>query len=251
MDIALLGSMQIRGETDYRSVSSKKLQVILGTLSISVASPVSSEQLTDELWPEKPLANSRNALQAGIVRLRKLLSQCADEPGAEVLETVAGGYQLNGSLVTTDAARFHALARKGTAELSTDPESAVETLQEALRLWRGPALFDVDGPSCRTEAAALEELRLRVREDIIAAKVSLGSHRDVVSELRQLTIKYPEHEGFCEQLMTVLCREGRQSEALRLYFDTRKRLVTELGVEPGRPLYTLYQKIVSREPVAG
>ena len=251
MQIGVLGSLVICGDISRESVSSRKLKVILGTLSICAGNPISSDQLAEELWGNRPLGNTRNALQAGVLRLRKLIEMCSSLRGGDVVQTVAGGYRLDLPAGGVDAQRFRELAARGSRELPTRPEFAVELLQEALGLWRGPALFDIDGPRCRTEAAALEEVRLRAQEDLISGKLTLGAQRDVVPELRQLTIAHPDRERFCEQLMIALYREGRQSEALRIFLQTRKRLVSELGVEPSPPLRELYQKILSHDSLAG
>ena len=48
--------------------------------------------------------------------------------------------------------------------------------------------------------------------------------------------------------MLALYRSGRQAEALRVYADTRRRLVDELGLEPGQALQQLEQAILRHDP---
>ncbi len=53
-----------------------------------------------------------------------------------------------------DAARFDSLVRDAKRAMPVDPEVAVDTLEDALALWRGPALADLaDQPSLLAEAA--------------------------------------------------------------------------------------------------
>src|SRR5438874_2472894 len=58
-------------------------------------------------------------------------------------------------------------------------------------------------------------------------------------------------EGVCGQLMLALYRDGRQAEALAAYAVARTRLVEEIGIEPGRPLQALQQRILAQDPELG
>jgi DNA-binding SARP family transcriptional activator len=151
-----------------------------------------------------------------------------------------------------DSRRFLDLAAQGAAHVEHQPAKAVQLLEAALGLWRGPALFDVcDGMRCRIEAAQLDERRLSVREDLITAKLANGEERGIVPELRQLAAEHPERERFSEQLMLALYRDGRQTEALDVFHRARRRLASELGLEPGRALRRLYQAILVQDQVLG
>ena len=66
-----------------------------------------------------------------------------------------------------------------------------------------------------------------------------GRHAELVGELTQLAQDHPWRERFHAQLMLALYRCGRQAEALAAYQRTRRMLVDELGVEPGRELRDL------------
>ena len=50
------------------------------------------------------------------------------------------------------------------------------------------------------------------------------------------------------QRMLALYRAGRQAEALDAYRDTRRVLIDQLGIEPGRELRELHQAIVEQDP---
>src|SRR5207244_10025398 len=100
----------------------------------------------------------------------------------------------------------------------------------------------------RTEIERLEDLRLVAIEERIEAELALGQHDTLVSELEALTARHPLRERLRGQLMLALYRSGRQAEALRVYADTRKRLVAELGLEPGAQLKQLEQAILRQDP---
>src|SRR5262249_15043072 len=126
---------------------------------------------------------------------------------------------------------------------------ALVTLESALGLWSGPALADFAYEEfARGEIDRLEELRLVAREERIEAELALGRHDTRIAELDALTATHPLRERPRGQLMLALYRSGRQAEALRVYGDTRRRLVEELGIEPGQPLKQLEQAMLRQDP---
>lgn len=220
-------------------------------LALSPGLPVSHEQLVDELWGPRMISNSRNALQANIARLRRLLeSAIPDRPGEEIVRTAGAGYLLDIPDASVDSQRFLDLARRGLGLVGSAPREAIDLLRQALRQWRGPALLDVqDGSRCRATATHLEEQRLTVQEELIAARLEVGEERGVVHELRQLVAENPGRERFSEHLMLALYRTGRQSEAVSVFHHTSSWLGNELGLSPGRALQRLYQAILVQDHV--
>jgi SARP family transcriptional regulator, regulator of embCAB operon len=248
MEIELLGSVSLRHARRTFGVASRKVRTVLALLALSPDLPLSLDVLADELWADKPVANVRNALQANIARLRKLLFDVTGE--RDVVRTVSSGYLLNVPRESVDAQRFRDLAARGAALLDTDPREAIALLEQALRLWRGPALLDVaDGARCRISAEQLNERRLTVQEDLIAALLRVGEHRGLAHDLRQLVAENPARERLSEYLMLSLYRDGRQSEAVSVFHRTRQWLGAELGLEPGPGLRRLYQSILLQDQV--
>ncbi|MET0233314.1 MAG: AfsR/SARP family transcriptional regulator [Kibdelosporangium sp.] len=246
MRIDLLGPLAVSAPGRRSVVGSRKVRTLLARLALSPGVPVPFDQLVFELWSDQPMGNARNALQANIARLRKILGD------ADLIRTLGSGYLLDVSPQAIDVHRFQYFAEQGTARVTRSPSEAIALLEQALRLWRGPALCDVtDGAWCRAEAARLTERRLTVREDMISARLADPEDRTVVSELKQLVAEHPERERLSEQLMLTLYRSGRQSEALNVFHYTRTRLGKELGLQPSRALRSLYQKILVQDVVLG
>ena len=205
---------------------------------------VSSDRMVDELWGERPPADAQTALQQHVSRLRKLL-----EPHS-VLVTRKPGYMLELAPEAIDLERFRRLAGRGREELEQGrPAQAAQTLREALALWRGRPLADLENESfARDLAAALEEERLDALEARIEADLAAGRHAEVVGELRELVREHALRERPRRQLMLALYRSGRQAEALEVYADARRTLVDELGLEPGPELQRLQQAILAHDP---
>ncbi len=149
-----------------------------------------------------------------------------------------------------DALRFEQLAAEGDAALAAgDAATAAQRLDQALGLWRGPALADFDTvPSARAEAGRLEEQRLAALESRAEALLACGRHRDLIAELETLTAAHPLRERFWSQRMLALYRAGRQADALRAYRELRDILVAELAIEPGPELRELHARILRQDP---
>ena len=132
-----------------------------------------------------------------------------------------------------------------------DAERAGVVLREALELWRGPALADLEfEPFAAAEIARLEEQRLEALEARVEADLARGAHAALVSELQQLRAEHPTRERLVAQLMLALYRSGRQAEALEVYRDAREILVEDAGIEPGAELQRLHAGDPAPGPVA-
>jgi tetratricopeptide (TPR) repeat protein len=93
----------------------------------------------------------------------------------------------------------------------------------------------------------LEEQRLAALEARLEADLACGRHAELVGELRRLVAVSPTRERLAEQLMLALYRCGRQADALEAYQDTRRVLVSDIGVEPGPALRELQQAILRHD----
>ena len=121
-------------------------------------------------------------------------------------------------------------------------------LEEALALWRGPVLADLSYEAfAQAEIARLEDLRVAALEQLIEAKLALGSHAEVVGQLETLIVEHPYRERLRAQLMLALYRSDRQADALQAFQDARLKLVEELGIEPGERLRELEGAILAQD----
>jgi len=206
---------------------------------------VPADQLVETVWDDRPPRSAATTLRNYVMRLRKGLGRAGER-----IETRAGGYLITVGPGEFDADRLVALRDLGVDALRQGAfERATGLLDEALGLWRGPALVDVPSDSVRrVEADRLAEARLDILESKLDSELHLGHHAALFAELRTLTATHPERERFWVQLMTALYRSGRQSEALAVYQQVRQILTKEIGVEPGTELRAVHQRILSADP---
>ncbi|MFD0255317.1 BTAD domain-containing putative transcriptional regulator [Streptomyces sp. NPDC127113] len=233
--------------------SGVKQRALLGALVVSFGKEVPSGRLVEELWGDRPPARTANALQAHVTRLRRLLP-ASSGTGArhDWLMTGPAGYVLRPDHSTTDAQHFHRLVSEGRRSAATAPERSVHLLRSALSLWRGRAFEGSErGPICATEASILEEARMAALESLYDACLRAGRHEHITGELEGLTASHPLREQFAELLMIALYRSGRRAEALGAYEQVHRRLIRDLGVEPGPSLRRCREAILYHsEPLA-
>jgi DNA-binding SARP family transcriptional activator len=78
---------------------------------------------------------------------------------------------------------------------ASDPVRRAELLDEALVLWRGEPLADFRYETfAQEEIARLEEFRLTLLEERAEAKLAIGEHADLVTELEALVRAHPLRE---------------------------------------------------------
>ncbi|WP_345400722.1 BTAD domain-containing putative transcriptional regulator [Nonomuraea salmonea] len=80
------------------------------------------------------------------------------------------------------------------ARRSGDLPSALRTLDEALVLWRGPALSGVPGLFADGERARLDELHVLAVEARAEVLTGLGRPEDALAALHDLTRRHPLRE---------------------------------------------------------
>jgi WD40 repeat protein/DNA-binding SARP family transcriptional activator/serine/threonine protein kinase len=221
-------------------LGSPKQRLTLALLLARFGEPVSTDQLIDGLWGEAPPTTARKALQGYVSHLRGTL-------GERCIETRMATYRISDGRV--DARQFEALASQGRAVARRSPGDGADLLSDALALWAGPPYSGFeDSSGLVPEIARLQELRISVLEDRIAADLESGASAPLVGELESLIREYPYRERLYVQLMLALYREGRQADALLVFRRAREQLVDELGIEPGPELAALQLRILRQDP---
>ena len=228
MEFKILGPLEVVSDGRALDLGAAKQRALLAVLLIDANSVVSRHRLIDALWDDDPPETATKALQVYVSALRKVL-------GRDRLETREPGYLVRVGNDELDVARFQSLREQAR-------------FAEALALWRGTPLSDfASARFAQPEIAHLEDLRLACLEERIDRDLTDGRHAELTGELELLVSEHPLRERLRGQLMLALYRSGRQAEALDAYQAARRSLVDELGIEPGRELRDLHQKILNQD----
>ena len=243
MDFAILGPVEARLDGSEVALGGPKQRALLTVLLLARNEIVSRDRLVEALWGERAPPTVQRSLDSYVSRLRRLL-------GENRIERRTPGYLLRVEPGELDLDRFdRLLAEARDASAPGDRSRALEALEAALALWRGPALADLlFEPFAGPEAERLEERRLGALEERLGIRLELGEGAELVDELERLVRDQPWRERLIGQLMLALYRAGRQADALAAYRDAQRRFAAELGLEPGSQLRELEQRILAQDP---
>jgi DNA-binding SARP family transcriptional activator len=244
-EFKILGPLEVTVGPTRLELGGTRQQVVLAMLLLSVNHPVDASRLEQAIYGETLPPTSRSQVHISISLLRRLF---AAHGSATAISTQRHGYMLRVDDLRLDARRFTELtAAASAARAAGEAERAVAHYRDALRLWRGPALEGIDSLLVRAAATQLDEQRITAIEDRLALELDLGRAHELVGEITGLIEEFPLRERLRGQLMLALYRSGRAAEALRIFRQTRRLLVEELGIEPGAELHRLQHAILTAD----
>lgn len=196
MDIGVLGPLTVTHGGRNATPSARKLRQVLSLLLLREGEVVSTDSLVSEIWDVQPPKSLQTTLQTYVMQIRKHLSTALGIPATaiarRVLLTRNGGYILTLRDATVDLHQYRSLEQAGMSAFEArEDEKTVRIFDQALALWRGRALADVElGGELEPEVAALEQSRLTIVECRIEAELRRGRHRESLGELISLTTQY-------------------------------------------------------------
>src|SRR4029077_1296209 len=156
------------------------------------------------------------------------------------------GYQLRlGQDHELDVLQFQGCIERGkTAALQGNWDLSIQEFSQGLALWRGEPLCDVPSDALHFSVLpVLAEQRTQAWEGLYAAAIRLGRAADYVVALQRLTEEDPLSERFSLLLMSALAHGNRRIDALAEFRRLRQALIREHGVEPGKVVWDLHQRL--------
>ncbi|MFF0474986.1 ATP-binding protein [Streptomyces sp. NPDC004284] len=227
------------------SLSGARLRALLTALAAAGGRAVGPGALIDQVWADGGPAGDQDrtaALQALVGRLRRALGREA------VVSAPGGGYRLAAGPDAVDLHRFERLAAEGAAALADGhAERAAALLDEALGLWRGPALADLPGRDADPLVVRVEQRHTQARRDRLAADLALGRATAVLAPLAALAAGQPLDEPLQALRIRALRAAGRNAEALAAYEEVRTALADRLGTDPGPELRSLHAELLTED----
>ena len=202
-------------------------------------------RLAGLLWGDSAEARARHNLRHTLWHLRRALP-----PGllAEDRLTV----ELRSDRIHVDALVFEKEIQRVNRRRSEEGLSDhVLHLQEALALYRGEFLADMDIGDCPDftiwktgYATTLHEEALTALSRLTEHFLQRGAYRQALAYARRQVEMEPWWEEGHRLLMTLLALDGQRGAALAQYETCRRRLAEEVGVEPMAETTALYHRLL-------
>lgn len=245
VSLRLLGPVELRAGGRVVDPGSERQRTVLAALAITAGWPVPVDTLIGRVWGPNPPAGAFRGLYTDITRLRQTFRQAGLDGDVVRLVVRSGGYTLNLDPDLVDAVRFRRLFRTAMAgpRDAADRLRSRDLLDEAVRLWRGPALAGLPGRWAETTRRTLHVMRLDVLVTWAGAQLRLGRPDAVVDELAAVLEQHPLVEPLAARLIEALAAQGRIAAARAVYADLCTRLFAQRHVEPGTWLRSLHENL--------
>lgn len=243
----LLGPLEVWRNGNVLDLGHRRQRAVLAILALNSGHLVERDDIIDALWGEEAPATAVNTIQTYVTRLRKTLER-GRRPRApgQVLITNNSGYLLAVDPGDIDVFLFEEdIKQASQAQADGDISSSVRAFRAALRRWQGSALSGLPGPGLAAERERLQELWWIAFEKCVHGELCLGRSEQLIAELRAAVARRPFHERLWGYLMLALERSGRCGDALAVYRESRAALRAELGIEPGKELQNIHQRILA------
>jgi DNA-binding SARP family transcriptional activator len=218
---------------------------VLAALILHAGSPCGTGWIAGAVWGQQLPADAPGAVRTVVAGLRRSLGTL--RPRLESAES--GGYVFRAAPEETDLGRFRSMAQLGRqAWYRSDVTAAARSLAAAAAQWREPALADVpDTELLRPVRCQLARERADVQDLLVDARLALGEHDAVISELRSTVAADPLREHAWAQLMRALHRSGQPAAALEAYQEARAALHQGHGMAPGPEIAELRRRLAGGE----
>jgi predicted ATPase/DNA-binding SARP family transcriptional activator len=236
LEIRLLGAPEFTFEgAVFRFSAPPRTLPLLAWLLLHRRAPVTRDAVAFAFWPDAPEEDARGDLRRHLYYLSKALPAHNGEPWLVTdKKTIAWNER---APFAFDIAEFERLC------------AADASLEDAVRLYRGPLLEGFDDDWIEPERERLRKLAESSLQKLIAREREREPGRALDFAQRLLRID-PWREDAVRAAMELRHRGGDRAGALREYRDFAARLRRELDVEPMPETTAVYEAIAHADSPA-
>lgn len=234
------GGVEIN-EARWRTTQTRDLLAYL----LHSGGPVSKERILEDLWPESDPRKVSALFHTTLYYLRQTLAELCYR--RDLILYRNGRYQLRPGCYDADYRSFEALVSAATSGDNT-PEATAAWLEEAVALYRGDYLEDMDYDWILAAREGWKRAHMEARERLGKLYLQAKKHARAITHLRVLTEVNPFAEEAHRLLMTVYAAAGDRLALRKQYRTLVTILNEELGLSPSRESRELYQRLSGSRP---
>ena len=189
-----------------------KVRGMLAALLVNPGRTVSTDELTDWVWPADAEKPQPSTFHTYAKRIRDALRLMADPPR---LVPDRGAYRIEVDQNDVDIHEFHNLVyRARLLSEQGDHATARDTLQSAMDLWSDRPLADMDGDRARDwRTAVVDDHWLPAQSELMRELSALGEFADVLRRLAELPAEHQTNPLIVKRRLEALFglrqRQGR------------------------------------------
>src|SRR5262249_19194044 len=223
--LRILGPMTAWRDGVPVGLGEPRQRAVLGLLALNAGTSVHRDTLVDAIWGQEPPAAAINLVQAHVGGLRRVLDpNRSPRDSRGVLVSTGTSYRLQMNANQLDWLAFRELVdRAATASAAADDRTACDLYDQALGLWHGEPLTDVDVLRDHPQGAVLHGAWAAAVAEYGESAATAGLVERVLPFLWRWTEGEPFNEKAHALLMLALAAVGEQAAALGVFADIRNR----------------------------
>lgn len=226
---------------EYTRFSSSRAEHLIAYLAIHSGAAVKRQFLAFQLWPESTEAQALSNLRKVIYTLRHELPEISAflSIDYDTIQIVPSIY--------LDIKAFRSLIEAAqTAARNCDTATAIQSLAQAIQVYRGDLL-----PDCYDEWAVVErELLAQEYQHALTRLAELyetqSQYKEAIFVLNLLLVRDPLQEQVYQKLMVLHIQLNDRVAALHTYHACVTVLQRELGISPSKETQALYSELLSQ-----
>ena len=234
---------------DSRIFEGARPLLLLKSIVLHGSRDIPKEILIDDLWPKADSAAGEKNFKINFHRLRKAMEpEVKKEFGYSYIIQKAGLVSLDPVLVTLDVDEFLVLSiRAADNEKNNDLETALELYEKAAALYKGD--YFAEEPYLEWISRKRDLLRVKYIE-VLENKARLHEELDQIQKAvetwQRILTADPYSETAYQNLMILYADSGQKNKAREAFEECLQVFRNELGTEPDKETFNIYDKIKSR-----
>ncbi|MFY1671313.1 AfsR/SARP family transcriptional regulator [Plantactinospora sp. WMMB334] len=246
MDLRVLGEVQIQTEAKSISLERSAERCVLATLAFSPGRPVRTATLVDNVWGDRQPTKADQTIATYVRAVRRAIEDAGGDRDW-LVNRRPRAYELRITPEAVDYHRFTVLASAGRAKAhGGDAQGAVLTYQQALSLWHGEPLANIDGDWADQRRHDLRQAHLETLCALFEQQLKIGDHQAVASNAVRLVNDVVPTDRLIALAVQGLADCGQTSMIPGFVNRAADRMWNTVQVRPGPDVNALVRRLVTR-----